>query len=375
MSYALQTLIHERGRYAAGVGAVLFSASLMALQVGLLLGLFELTSIPVDHSKADLWIGTNNVESVDLGRPIPISLIGRLDKPGMSAPEVYYLSFADFNKAAGGSNLCTVVGSGLGPDDVGCSDVLKPEHREALTEKMTIVCDKSDLGRLGFTQVGDKGKVNMKEVRLVGTVTGLQSLAAPWVFCSQTTARELLTGPNPRYADHCTYLLSRCDSKQRAIEIADELRVEYPEMSIYTADQFSTRSRIYWLRRTKAGVAIGYAALLGLLVGAIITAQSLYSATLAGAKEFAVLLALGIPRSKIYRMVMVQSFWVGLIGVVLAYPVIHLLAYFAEQAGSHVELRWEVLYGAFALTMVTALLSGLTALRSVRTIEPMSLLR
>ena len=64
MTYALQTLIHERSRYAAGVGAVLFSAVLIALQVGLLLGLFELTSIPVDHSSADLWVGGNHVESV-----------------------------------------------------------------------------------------------------------------------------------------------------------------------------------------------------------------------------------------------------------------------------------------------------------------------
>jgi len=161
----------------------------------------------------------------------------------------------------------------------------------------------------------------------------------------------------------------------QATTLAAELRASYPEMSIFTADEFSTKSRMYWLRRTKAGLALGYAALLGLLVGAIITAQTLYSATMAGAKEFATLLALGIPRTKIYGMVLWQSFWVGLIGVVIAYPVIHVLAYLAERAGSHVELRWEVLYGSFGLTLLTSLLSGLTALRSVRTIEPMSLLR
>ena len=78
---------------------------------------------------------------------------------------------------------------------------------------------------------------------------------------------------------------------------------------------------MYWLIRTKAGIAIGYAALLGLLVGAVITAQTLYSATAANAKEFAILLALGIPRWRISVMVLAQSFWVGVIGVALAYPV------------------------------------------------------
>src|SRR5205807_1668422 len=71
MSYALQTLWHERQRYAAGVFAVTFSAVLIALQCGLLLGLFKITSIPIDHTRADVWVGSKAVPSVDLGKPIP----------------------------------------------------------------------------------------------------------------------------------------------------------------------------------------------------------------------------------------------------------------------------------------------------------------
>lgn len=375
MTYALQTLIHERSRYAAGVGAVLFSAVLIALQVGLLLGLFELTSIPVDHSSADLWVGGNHVESVDLGRPIPASYIGRLNKPGVQMPELYYLNFANFTKPGGGFSLCTVVGTGLTADHAGTPDVLTAEHRQLLTESMTVCVDQSDLGKLGLERVGDRGKVNGREVRLVGVVTGIKSLAAPWLLCSQTTARELLVAANPMFTDHVTYLLARCDDPSRAKVIAKELAAEYPEMSVYTADEFSTKSRMFWLLRTKAGVALGYAALLGLMVGAVITAQTLYAATMASAKEFATLLALGIPRRRIYGLVMTQSFWIGLIGVGLAYPVIHLLGYLAEQAGGRVVIRWEVLLGAAVLTMGTSLLAGLVALRSVKNIEPMSLLR
>jgi putative ABC transport system permease protein len=375
VTYALQTLLHERSRYAAGVGAVLFSAVLIALQVGLLLGLFELTSIPVDHSSADLWVGGKQVQSVDLGRPIPVSTIGRLNVPGLQTPELYYLNFANFTKPGGGNSLCTVLGAGLSAQDSGCPDVLTAEQRQLLTETMTVAVDASDLGTLGLSAVGDRGKVNGKEVRLVAVVHGIRSLAAPWMLCSQTTARELLIPTNPDFRDHCTYLLARCNDPTRAKEIAARLNADYPEMSVYTADEFSTKSRLYWLLRTKAGVALGYAALLGLLVGAVITAQTLYAATMASAKEFATLLALGIPRRKIYGMVMTQSFWVGLIGVALAYPLVHLLAWLAESAGGRVVIRWEVLLGAAVLTMLTSLLAGVVALRSVRTIEPMSLLR
>jgi putative ABC transport system permease protein len=375
MGYALQTLWHEKSRYAAGVGAVAFSAVLMALQVGLMLGLFEITSIPVDHTSADIWVGDNDVESVDLGRPIPVSYIARLDRPGVTMPELYYLAFASYTKMSGGSNLCMILGSGMGPNDAGCADVLTPEMRAALAEPMTVVVDRSDMPRLGLAEIGSKGKINGQEVRLVATVSGLKSLAAPWIFCSQTTARSVLSVTNPQYRDHTTYLLARCDSPRRAAEVVSELRAEYPEMSIYTAEEFSTKSRVYWLLRTKAGIAIGYAALLGLFVGAVITAQTLYSATMASAREFATLLALGIPRARIYGLVLAQSFWIGVVGVLCAYPVVFGLALGAEAAGTRVHLRWEVLGGAATVTLGTALVAGLFALRSVRRIEPLSLLR
>lgn len=373
MGYALQTLWHEKTRYAAGIGAVAFSAMLIALQVGLLLGMFEITSIPVDHTSADVWVGSKAVLSVDLGRPVPASHVARLDKPGVKMPEFLYLWFGNWTKPEGGTDLCMVIGSSLEPDAAGAADVLTPELRAALSEPMTVVVDSSDLGRLGLTGMDGRAKINGHEVRLVGIVDGLRSLAAPWVFCSLTTARTVLSGVMP--PDHVTYMLMRCDSKQRAQEVAQELRAEYPEMSTHTADEFSLQSRWYWLTRTKAGIAIGYAALLGLLVGALITAQTLFSATMASAKEFATLLALGIPRRKIYGMVLAQSFWVGVMGVALALPLVWGLAQAAQTGGVKVDLRWEVLAGAAALTLLTALLAGLFALRSVRKIEPMSLLR
>ena len=154
------------------------------------------------------------------------------------------------------------------------------------------------------------------------------------------------------------------------------MREQYSEdMGAYTAADFSFGSRWYWLRQTKAGIAIGYAALLGLLVGVVITYQTLYSATAASAKEFAILLALGIPRSRIAGMVLAQSFWVGLLGIALSFPVCHLLRQGALQLGADVDLRWEVLGGAAVVTLLMAVLAGTLALRSVRHIEPMTLLR
>ena len=374
MSIALQTLWHERSRYASGVLAVTFSAVLIALQCGLLLGLFKITSIPIDNTSADVWVGSTKVESVDLGRPIPLSYLTRVDgMPGVTSVEPYTAAFASFTKPVGGTEMCFLLGSELDPDAAGAAKLLTREQLDLLTMPDSIIVDESDVERLKLDREG-KAKINGKEVKLVGTVRGLKSLAAPWVFCSLHTARHLLGFLLP--ADHVTYLLVKCESPARAKEVAAELREQYgSDMGAYTATEFSTGSRKYWLLRTKAGIALGYAALLGLFVGAVITAQSLYSATTASAKEFAILLALGIPRWRLSLLVLAQSFWVGVIGVALAYPVCQALRAAALRAGADVDLRWEVLLGTAVVTLGMALGAGLFALRSVRQIEPMSLLR
>ena len=74
-------------------------------------------------------------------------------------------------------------------------------------------------------------------------------------------------------------------------------------------------------------------------------------------------------------MVLAQSFWVGVTGIFLAYPICLGLRYAALRMGNDVDLRWEVLAGTTVLTIAMALLAGVLALRSVRQIEPMSLLR
>ena len=94
-SYSLATLWYERQRYLPGVLAVAFSALLIALQCGLLLGLFSITSIPIDHTRAHVWMGANKVLSVDLGRPIAETTLARMGvQPEIESCEIYLQGFA-----------------------------------------------------------------------------------------------------------------------------------------------------------------------------------------------------------------------------------------------------------------------------------------
>src|SRR5438105_4041579 len=155
MSYSLSTLWHERQRFLPGVLAVMFSALLIALQCGLLLGLFSITSIPVDHTHADIWIGAPQVLSVDVGRAIPESFLSRLAyEPEVERCEIYIQGFAYWTKPNGGSELCIAIGSRLEDDSMGAVDELTPELRAKLSEPGAIVVDESELERLGINAIG-----------------------------------------------------------------------------------------------------------------------------------------------------------------------------------------------------------------------------
>ena len=111
MSYALATLWYDRQRYLPGVLAVAFSCLLIALQCGLLLGLFSITSLPIDNTHADIWVGHPAVPSVDLGRPIPASWQAYLlAMPEVERCEIYIQGFAYWDKPTGGVELCMICG-------------------------------------------------------------------------------------------------------------------------------------------------------------------------------------------------------------------------------------------------------------------------
>ncbi len=371
MFYVLAILWHERQRFLPGVLAVAFSALLIVLQCGLLLGLFSVTSIPVDRSLADIWVCAPRVLGVDLGRPIPDRFLSRLaSHEGVESPEAYIQGFTYWTKAEGGSQLCMVVGARLGDDALGLSRVLPKELRDELSEPNTAVIDESDMERLGIQKIGDSGDVFGKRIRIIGTVKGLPSFAGPYVFCSIRTARPLLH----MSPDQTTYFLARCSNPERTREVVDHLR-RFEDMTVYTRDDFSFRTRMHWLTTTKAGIALGYTAILGLLVGAVVTSQTLYSATAASFREYATLEALGIPRWRIGMVILLQAFWIGVGGVVLAFPVIWALASVAELMSVHVLMPWWLLSGASVVTLSMALFAGLAALRSLRFIDVYALLR
>jgi putative ABC transport system permease protein len=265
-----------------------------------------------------------------------------------------------------------LIGSNLADDSLGGISQLTPQMRDMLSEPDAIIVDESDLKRLGIKGVGDIAEISGFQSRVVGLTKGVKSLAGPYVLCSRSTAARRLRLP----PEQITYVLGECQNQADGSEVVERVSNRYDTVSIFTKDDFSYRSRMHWLTKTKAGVALGCAAFLGLLVGAVVTYQTLSAATLASLREYAVLRALGIPRMRLVLMVVYQSFWVGVIGVGLAIPAVHGIAWATEAFNLvRIELPWQLQVGAAGITMLMAMLSGVLSLRALKGIDPAVLLR
>jgi putative ABC transport system permease protein len=372
MSYSLITIWYERKRFLPGIIAVAFSAVLILFQGGLLVGQFSLTSTPIDNSSADIWVGHRMDLSVDLGRAIPERWLTRVAvQPEVVQVETYIIGMIVVDQRDGHSELCTIVGTSLEENAIGAVRQLTDRLRKLLSEPGAVVADQTEIRRLGFQGVGDTAEVIGHRVRLVGVVQGLKSLAAPYLFCSLQTSHLLFNG---LAQNQTVFILARCRHQESAAAVARRLRQD-GTMKALTSEAFSTQTRVHWMTATKAGITAVWSAILGLLIGLVITCQTLYAATAASWREYAVLEALGIPTWRMVAIVLAQSLWVGLTGLVMAAPVTLTLADLLALLDVRTLFPMWLIGPTAGVVVVTVLLSGLVALRSLRLVQPAALLR
>jgi putative ABC transport system permease protein len=124
-----------------------------------------------------------------------------------------------------------------------------------------------------------------------------------------------------------------------------------------------------------AGVGTAFASLLVLVVGVVITNQTLAGAVMASAKEYASLRALGVSKWSLQVVVMEQAFWLGSVGLACTGVLTAGAALAADAAGIAMAFPVWMLVVVVVLVYAIALTSGLMALKSLLSADPASLLR
>ena len=146
---------------------------------------------------------------------------------------------------------------------------------------------------------------------------GIRSFTqSPYVFTTLNRARSLFGSTATARPS------TSCSSQPGANveKVRQDLQRRLDGAEVLTKQEFRDRSLRQWLFRTGAGVALIGGALLGILVGTVIVAQTLYSSTKDHLSEFATLRALGSSSGYIYQVILAQAGISAVIGYALGMP-------------------------------------------------------
>lgn len=358
--------------------AIAFSGLLVIVQVALLLGLFETVTTVVDHSDADLWVGEATVQSFDLARDMP----GRVEFRVRSHDKVerverMLLTFADWRAPNGRRVAITLVGLNVDDSSVGFPRTISPTLRRALQQPHAVLVDEADLAKLGIENPADThAETNNRRVEVVGVIAGFRAVGGAMVFVSEATFRELRVSDGDSDPDAATYYLVRLAPGADREAVRNRMNVDGRELfRAMTPQQLSVMSQSYWLLESGAGVGFLFSTTLGLLVGVVITSQTLRGAVLASLREYATLRALGIPLGALRRVVVEQSLWVGVAGLLITALGSAAVWWAATSADVAVAFTWWSALGTAVFTLLVSLASGLFSLGALFKTEPAELLR
>ena len=123
------------------------------------------------------------------------------------------------------------------------------------------------------------------------------------------------------------------------------------DVEVFTNHEFSRMTQVYWMFTTGAGVAVLLAAVLGLVVGFVVVAQTIYATTVDHLKEFGTLKAMGAPNSYVYKVIISQAAMSAVMGYVLGMMVSVFVVRASQSGGAAILMPWPMAIGMFFLTL------------------------
>ncbi|MBV1692846.1 MAG: ABC transporter permease [Hyphomicrobiales bacterium] len=364
---AFRNLFHDRVRLAVTLIGILFSIVLVAVQLGLYLGARTMIISTIDRAEGDVFIMAYATKNFEEAQPISLrEKYTALATPGVARAIPLVASFTDWKKPTGGSTLAVVIGSDIEDGGLPPWNVVEG-HPTGLGARDAVFIDRTYLAELGVKGVGDTAQIGSSRVRIAGLTDGIRSFTVtPFVFTTINRARALLQMP----ADQVTYILVNAAPGYTPEQVRDALKPRVPDGEVLTKDEFRERSLNHWLFATGAGIALIGGAVLGLIVGTVIVAQTLYSSTKDHLNEFATLRALGSSSGYIYKVILSQAALSAVLGYVLGMSIALLIVYFTENSALPIIMTWGLAGLLFLLTIGMCAFSAVTAISKVTRLDP-----
>ncbi len=367
LTLASRNLFHDRLRFVATAIGIVFSVVLVMVQMGLYFGFGSMVTTMIDHADADLWVmrkGTKCFEDPSLLNAAKARDIFAV--AGVARATPLMIGFADWRLPSGEMTPVFVVGSNLNEHVLDPWNVVEGSAA-ALSGANSVAVDVSYKERLGLKGIGTKADIRDHNVQVATLTQGIRSFTTtPYVFTDLARARDYV-GVSRNVV---SYFLLKLNRGADIARVQHDLQATVSDVEVLTTAEFRERSRSFWLFGTGAGAALFAGALLGVIVGTVIVAQTLYASTKDHLDEFATLRAIGSSKGYIYSVIIYQALLNAVIGFALASLVGFAVVWITSSGALPVVITPTLMVGIFSLTVLMCIVSAFAAILRVVHLDP-----
>ena len=364
---AQRNLFHDKVRLTVTLTGIVFAVVLIVVEMGLFVGFTVTTSGLIDHSNADLWVTSKNVPYIEQGVVFSERKLNQVRAvPGVEDAEKYIVQFVQWKNPNGSETSVQVVGFNV-DSSLGRPWNLVQGEVEDLKTPDAIILDELYKEKLGVDHVGEVFEMGGHRARVVGFTHGIRAFTtSPYIFTTFKNAQDY----THLREDQTFFLLVKVDPRADREQVRHDILAQVSDVDVVSTSQFSHMTRKYWMFTTGAGVAVLLAAALGLVVGFVVVAQTIYATTVDHLREYGTLKAMGAPNRYVYEVIVKQAAMSAVIGYVLGMMVSAFVVHASQSGGAAILLPLPLALGMFFLTLIMCIGAAMVSINKVMRLDP-----
>lgn len=373
---ALKMLMGDKTKYIGIILGLSFASFIISQQSAILVGIINRTfGFVTDTSQPNIWVTDKTVQYIDDIKPLKDTDLYRvLSVQGVDWAVPLYKGMIQARLPNGTFQTCILIGIDDatfigGPPIMVKGRLLDLRMDDAVIVDMvgsqTKLAHPTEHGNIPL-KIGDTMELNDNRAYVTGICSVSRTFQSqPVIYTTYDRATTFV----PSQRKLLSFILAHSKPGEDPQEVCRRISGQTGlEAHTYKDMKFLTLK--YYIRNTGIFVNFGVAIILGFIIGTAIAGQTLYNFTVDNIRYFAVFKAMGTENSVLIKMVMLQAFFVSLIGWGIGIGFASLFGFVTRGTELSFSLPLPLyLASAFSILLIS-MLSAVICMRKVMNIDP-----
>jgi putative ABC transport system permease protein len=372
---AWEQLVVEKRRLVAALAGIGFAVMLQLMQLGIRDALFDSAVLLHNRLRADLVMTSPLYQNELAAGVVPRRRLYQvLTEPSIESVTPLYMGVAPLKNPETGEEMGINV-IGFNPDSLPLDIPSAADKIHFLRTPDVAIIDRNSRPEFGpipqllQTHPTVTTAVLRRRTRIAGVFElGLSFAGNGYLMVSDDTFRKEFRRPEGIFS----LGLIRLKPGSDIAAVQASLRGRLPDdVQVLTMPELIEIEKTFWRTNTPIGPIFLMGALIGLLVGAVIVYQFLYTDVSYHLSEYARLKAMGYADRQLYTVVLEQALILSVLGFPIGFLLAELL-YMAARTAARLPIEMSIARAAmvFGFTLLMGVVSGFIALRRVQSADP-----